>query len=302
MDSSEVLRAIREGALRLPPLSIQVTPSSDAQGPDARVDIAWNETKYRFAAEIKGRSNPRTLLAAVEQARRMASPPDTLPLVIVPYLAEAQLHELQDQRVSGLDLNGNGVVIVPERVLVFRTGNPNRYRESVPLRNIYRGKVSIAARVFLLRARYDAVKEIREEIQNRGTTLAISTVSKVLSGLEDDLIVSRENGIIELVQPRKLLGALSREYEPPKIQRTVTGRTNFSPERFAQTIAETVDGNAVRIVATGASSTSEYAVMAREERRSFYTTDARELLGRLDADAFEETPRFANVEFPRDHR
>ena len=298
MNQSEITGSIRTGGLSLPPLSVEFSPESDPKGPEARVDISWNGSSYRFAAEIKARSNPRTLLNAVEQALRMASPPETLPLVIVPYLTEDQLQELEARGVSGLDLNGNGVVVVPERLLVFRTGKPNRYRESVPLRNIYRGKVSIAARVFLLRARYDAVNEIREEIETRGTTLAISTVSKVLSGLEDDLIVTRERGSIELVQPRKLLGALTGEYEPPRIRRTVTGKTPLSPARLTQTVAETVGRNALRVVVTGASSTPEYAVMAREERTSFYTTDARELLERVESPTgLEETPRFTNVEF-----
>jgi hypothetical protein len=130
--------------------------------------------------------------------------------------------------VSGVDLSGNGILVILKRLLVHRSGEPNRFPERLPLKNVYRGKMSLAARVLLgisPRGRYASVNKIRDEIRARGGVLAISTVSKVLRRLEEDLIVSREGGAIRLVQAEKLLEALVREYRPPAVTRTLTGRT-----------------------------------------------------------------------------
>lgn len=229
--------------------------------------------------------------------RETSSPPSTLPMLVTPYLRDEQLQRLEEQSVSGLDLNGNGVIVVPGRLLVFRTGNPNRYREKATLRNIYRGKVSIAARVFLLRARYSTVNEIRDEVLARGTKLAISTVSKVLSVLEGDLVVSRDQGSIQLLQPQKLLDSLSREYEPPRPLRTFVGKLPMDPEMLARRFQQTARELGARLALTGASSVSAYAVMAREEVSSFYTSDIESLVEALKAQSppIEETDRFANI-------
>jgi hypothetical protein len=96
--------------------------------------------------------------------------------------------------------------------------------------------VSLAARVFLLRPRYQAVGEIRDEILSRGGKLALSTVSKVLARMEEDLIVSRDKGGIRLVQPQKLLDVLVRQYEPPKISQRISGKTSLDITELAARI------------------------------------------------------------------
>ena len=58
---------------------------------------------------------------------------------------------LEREGVSGLDLCGNGVVTVPGEWLVYRTGKPNLYPQSFPIKNVFRGASSLVARVFLLR-------------------------------------------------------------------------------------------------------------------------------------------------------
>ncbi len=165
------------------------------------------------------------------------------------------------------------------------------------LKNVYRGKASLTARVFLLRPRYEAVNEIRDEILSRGGELVLSTVSKVLARLEEDLIVSRDRGRIRLVQPRKLLDALVQQYESPKIANRVSGKTALDIADFTAKLNESAKRRGVRIVPTGTSSISAYAVMARQGPTSFYCTDVQALtrdngLGSM----FEETDRFANVQ------
>ena len=105
---------------------------------------------------------------AAQQARRLSRPPLRWPMVFCPYLSEERLEELEREGVSGLDLCGNGVVVVPGEWLVRRTGKPNLYPQSFSIKNVFRGTSSLVARVFLRRPIYGMVGEIREEIRKRG--------------------------------------------------------------------------------------------------------------------------------------
>ena len=58
--------------------------------------------------------------------------------------------KLEAEGVSGIDLCGNGVIVVPDQLLVLRTGFPNRFRWEGTIKNVYRKNSSIVARVFLL--------------------------------------------------------------------------------------------------------------------------------------------------------
>ena len=49
------------------------------------------------------------------------------PMIIVPYLNEERLRELERENVSGVDLCGNGVVIVPDKIVHLS------YRQSQPI-------------------------------------------------------------------------------------------------------------------------------------------------------------------------
>ncbi len=297
MDEREILDLIRAGEVRLPPVEVKLRSKPASRAGDARLDVIWSEKRYPFVAELKARSTPKVLRAALLEARRAASLSKTNPMVIVPYLTEEQIRELEQEGVSGLDLNGNGVVIVPGRLFIQRTGRPNRFPEKSVIKNVYRGKVSTAARVFLLRQEYAAVQEIRKEILAREGTVALSTVSKVLQRLEDDLVVARESGRIRLIQPDKLLELLAREYRPPKVSRDFLGKSRLSKDRLSKTLAAAADREGLRIALTGASSVSQYAVMAREEPVTFYCSDLRKLLIGLDPKEriLEETARFPNV-------
>ena len=297
MKERDILDAIRTGNLSLPPIEFGDI-REDANGSlDALLQARWNGQEWQFAVEVRARSTPKTLRDAIQSIQTVSFPPRTYPLLVVPYLNEKQLDELATKNVSAVDLNGNGVLVVPGELLVLRSGRSNRYPEKSALKNVYRGKASLTARVFLLRPRYEAVNEIRDEILSRGGELVLSTVSKVLARLEEDLIVSRDRGRIRLVQPRKLLDALVQQYESPKIANRISGKTALDIADFTAKLNESAKRRGLRIVPTGTSSISAYAVMARQGPTSFYCTDVKALKksGAL-APIFEETERFVNVQ------
>ena len=178
--------------------------------------LEWENKRRKFVVEFKGQSAPSYLASAIEQVRAYsAARPELLPLVIVPYLGPRSLERIIAAGVSGMDLCGNGVINVPGEWFVFRTGEKNRFPSSLPIKNIYRGASSIVARVFLLRPNYKSVGDVRDEVLKRKADVSLSTVSKVLKALQEDLIISR-NDEIRLLQPERLLEQLESNYRRPR--------------------------------------------------------------------------------------
>ena len=296
-----------ESNLSLRPVTIRVLDRELLVGKvraDAILEVSWNGQCVQFVAEIKSRSIPKLLREAISQSRAIASPPDTYPMVIMPYLSEEKLLELEAEGVSGMDLCGNGVLVVPGRLWVFRSGGPNQFKESPKLRNAYRGMNSLVARAFVIQPQFSKVKEIEELLRQRGKGVAMSTVSKVLQRLEDDLIVSRTKEGIRLIQPDTLLDNLSSNYESPREQIRFQGKCSLPIEEMARRLSETATARGKKLVLTGAACVEKYAVAAGDPMLAVYTTmDVDALLKTSGIDP-TETARFANLEITqtRDER
>lgn len=296
----EILEKIYAGGLTLPPVEfkvIQSSPLSSSIGyPDLLLDATWNQHSYRFIAEIKFLATPKVFRQAVSYVRSLADPPDRYPMIIVPYLAPERISELEKQNVSGLDLCGNGILTIPGKVLIIRSGNENRYRQSALIRNVYRGETSIVARTFLVRPEYAAVKEIVAVIRSRFGTTTFSTVSKALKRLEEDLIISRDGGVIRLRQIDKLLDHLLKNYEPPKFKERLVCKSKVPlPEAVSRLFGE-AERRQIPLVLSGISSVGQYAVMAHEPSVTMYCRKLpHTLIEAMGADVVP-TDRFANLE------
>ena len=256
---------------------------------DLVLALEWQNQRRRFVVEFKGQSAPSYLAGAIEQVRAYAAAkPDLLPLVIVPYLGPRSLERLIAAGISGLDLCGNGVINIPGEWFVFRTGEKNRFPSSLPIKNIYRGASSIVARVFLLQPSYQSVNETRDEILKRKGDVSLSTVSKVLKALQEDMIISRTNEI-RLLQPERLLEQLQNSYRRPRTKPRLQGKINNFGE-FLRTAAQVADVNKASIARR---SQTPYVVLpSSNEITSFYVSSSAPFLKE-----FEETSRFPNVEF-----
>jgi hypothetical protein len=293
----DALEKLQRGDVRLPPLSLELLAKEPPGAPGRRLDAVvracWEGQSCDFGLEYRQRSTPQAFRELIGYVRDADRPEGSYPMVMVPYLSEERLRELEEQGVSGLDLCGNGIVTVPGRLLVFRTGAPNRYPYSGSIKNVYRGAASIVARAFLLRPEYAAVGEIQEEIRRRGVEIALSTVSKALKGLQEDLVVGRESGVIRLLQPEKLLDQLQKSFQPPEIRRYFHGKVLLDRDALMQRLNEQAGRYFLGLVLSGFGSANFYSVMARGETLSVYCTDLHKLLTGIPA---EETDRFPNVE------
>ncbi|MFH1922386.1 MAG: hypothetical protein ABIP48_21195, partial [Planctomycetota bacterium] len=218
-----------------------------------------------------------------------------------PYLPEPQLPLLQERQVSGVDLSGNALIMVPDEILVSRTGAPNNFRRAGVIKNVYRKNSSIVPRVFLLKPQYDSSTEVMDEIRSRGGIITQATISKVCSSLDQDLVIERTKGqlprtrSLRLIQPDKLLGLLTENYAPPLINQRLTAKTTLTPDQFRRRLMEWGREAIEKAALTGFSSAGQYAVMAREPIQSLYCSNLESLLERLGPD-LEETSRFLNIE------
>ena len=291
-------------------LSAERPSGTDARAIKARHDGLLEATilsrrckTYRFAVEYKRLWTPQAFLGAVQKAQLVPPPQlsgrgqrDLLPLVVLPYLSEDQLRELVERAVSGLDLCGNGVLTVPQDgLLLFRTGRPNRFRTSAPLKNVYRGASALVARTLLLRADYPSVDALWQETRTRGAAVSLATVSKVLKVLEEDLIVSRKNRTLRLLQPEKLLDKLRENYALPRVVGNWRGKVSLDLETLKAALVRNAANAGAALAATGVGSVVRYAVMATEDTLAVYTdTAASRLLG--DLPVAPAGNRFPNLE------
>jgi hypothetical protein len=297
----QMLVRLSSGEFDFTPL--QFTTVSEGSPSDA-IDLIWNGNwagqQALFAVECKSTSSPRTVREAIVQARRYAEANrerDYLPLVVVPFLGEEQLKELEREGVSGVDLCGNGVVVALNKFAIYRTGSPNLFRSSAPIKNIYKRNSSIVGRAFLARPRYEAVSEIQTEIGRRTLPfwrpLSLATISKALKGLEEDLIVSRGDAGISLVQPDKLLEKLARNFTWEKMRPAIRAKVEAEGNHLSDVLIRAADALRLPLVATGTASVSKYAVMQRGPLLSVYCSEPESLLKRVGGTS---TDRFPNVE------
>jgi hypothetical protein len=297
ISDQEALGHLRRGEVQLSPLTIKLQQagfsSKHGRRSDAVVQVRWHDRTYDFDVEYKPYSTPRMLRQAVAEVQDRSSVNGLHPMVLTPYLSEENLRELEVRAVSGLDLSGNGVVVVPGELLVFRTGSPNRFPSSERLKNVYRGASSLVPRVLAISHEHSMVTRIRTEIQRRGGALALSTVSKVLKVLEEDLIVGRDRGAIQLLQPVKLLDRLVENFQLPRIARRLRGRLPGGTDAVMRALTEQAQRRDLPLAVTGAGSAPIYSVVARGEVLPVYCPRLHQLVEDLPV---EETERFPNLE------
>ena len=277
----EMIGQLRRGKVSLPPLSFRLLKG----GPelvenlrfDALVEASWGESIAKFVVECKSLSTPKAFQDGLNLLKTSSLPKGYLPMLFVPFLSEQQLQELERERISGIDLCGNGVVVVPEAFAVFRSGEKNRFTSSAPIKNIYRKNSSMVGRVFLLCSSYGTVQDVCAEVNRRNLlvkrwdkkAMSLSTVSKALKTLEEDLIIARED-TIRLLQPDKLLQELSENYAPPNTRERVRLKVSEGIGTIWELLRKESQELGMPLVAAGTSSVGRYAVMQRGNLLSIY--------------------------------
>ncbi|MEP7074338.1 MAG: hypothetical protein ABI878_00900 [Acidobacteriota bacterium] len=295
LSEKEIVRELRE--VDIPPLKINIrefgSTYNDGQVayvPDLFIDVDWGNKTWRFVSEIKTVATPKLIAIAVSQLNtfRETSDNESNPMIVAPYLSESQFKELAARNISAIDLSGNVMLIVPGKLLIERIGNRNLFPSSSPIKNIYRGTSSIVGRVMLSRSEYTSVGEVFEEAKERGAKITLATVSKVLKELDDDFIISREQGI-KLIDAERLLDRLKSNYREAQGAKKVIGKV-ASVEKALRRIAL----NCKKIEQRYAiNEPQQYVVFPTVgEPLRIYVESISDALVGID---FEETDRFPNI-------
>jgi len=85
-------------------------------------------------------------------------------MLLVPFLSERQLKELEGEGISGIDLCDNCVVVYPGTFSVSRSGGKNRFPSSAAIKNIYRKNSSMVGRGFFVYPDFQTVQDVRTTI------------------------------------------------------------------------------------------------------------------------------------------
>jgi len=293
ISEATMLSRIQAGTVLLSPLVVRACTVLDAnEKADARVELAFPgaQEAFRFVVEVKARATPQTIQLAMAQAKS-ATKAGEWPMIQVPYLSPERLEELEREGVSGVDLCGNGVVLVPGRLCVVRSGAPNQYRDSRPLNNPYCGRSAMVARMLLQRPRWELLSELAEAIQSAGAVLSLPQVSKAVQAMAEDLIVSKGARVIALNEPLRLLDKLGSEWRKPAVRGRQALRLPPSKD-WACVLANSPD---LKWAVTGESSVTRYAMFSQGGPRRIAVSSlplALTLLGGTP----EPVPNFADVE------
>jgi hypothetical protein len=220
ISEATMLSRLEEGTVLLPPLVVKnCRVLGGNEKADVRVELALpgEPEGFHFVVEVKARATPQTIQLAVAQAKSAAMAGEW-PMIQVPYLSPERLEELEREGVSGVDLCGNGVVLVPGRLCVVRSGAPNRYRDSRPLNNPYRGRSAMVARMLLQRPKWESLSDLGQAIRSMGVDLSLPQVSKAVKAMSEDLIVSKGSRLIALKDPLRLLDKLGGGWRKPSVR------------------------------------------------------------------------------------
>ena len=94
---------------------------------------------------------------------------------------------------------------------------------------------------------------------------------------------------------RKLLDRLDTHYTPPEVTKVFSGNWTLTEERLREELWAWAQETKERIVLTGESSISAYAVMAHEPLQAFYCSNV-ENASKWLGESLRQTSRFANVQ------
>ncbi|MCK5172856.1 MAG: hypothetical protein KAR47_05660, partial [Planctomycetes bacterium] len=117
---------------------------------DAVVEISVESgPSFKAIVEVVPVANPKTLLQKcrlLHDEFNRRNEPDLVPVVVAPYIGKRQAMILADEGISWIDLSGNMVIQVSNQLYIERTGKPNRFSDTSPIKKIFQGTSSLVSR------------------------------------------------------------------------------------------------------------------------------------------------------------
>jgi Fe2+ or Zn2+ uptake regulation protein len=264
--------------------------------PDTILKLVWQEQSNSFITELVPIATPQNLFLGEQKLKEYFSDSSVkkeqyYPLILTTYLKPTELERLANNGISAIDLCGNGVIQIPGKWFIHRSGAKNLFPSSSPIKNIFIGTSSLVARVFFSQDSFSSVNEVLDQILLRKGQITLPTVSKVLKTLQDELLVTKtQSKEIKLFDPKKLLSSLADNYQKPVIKRRLIGKVADLNNVLFQ-LANKAKEKEIDVVGVNP---SFYAVMPTQSYTKIYTSNLEKLLAGVK---FTQTNRFPNIEF-----
>jgi len=285
------------------PVRFEIATSEALRGDggfDGVLTARWRDRVQRFGFQCK-RTWSQLSMQRFKKSMEGALKGGLLPLLVTSYLSDGQLDELEAAEVSGIDLNGNGLLLASD-LYVRRTGAKDRRKVDMPVSTVYRSwKVaSLVPRLFVAEVRFPTVQSVLDACHGRmirvnggEPPLHLSTVSKALTLLEKDLVVGRSGRETRLLDPERLLARLVGAYRPPVATARFVGRTRLPAAQVWETLRQL---RGVRAVTTGRGTAPRHTDLAGADLLQLYVSDAAQVVTAVAATATEAFPNLELIE------
>lgn len=221
LTEKEVISRFQSIADKYAPLRInrfeEQVSLADGRCADAIIEFSIPDgSSFEALVEIKSLATPKTILETCRMLAdflRKTDDPCLIPMMIAPYIGKEQAKILAEEGISWMDLSGNMVVRVANQIYIERTGKPNKFPDTAPIKKIFQGTASLVSRALLLKPKgFSSLYEVVNFINSRNANITLSTVSKVLKSLEEELLIRKSKSFISVINSEKLLKRLTDGY------------------------------------------------------------------------------------------
>ena len=217
----EIIKYLQESSSQFAPLVIsrleEQAELADGYRADAVIEFSIEDgLGFKALVEIVSVSTPKNIREkSIKIAGYMSelNRQNIIPLMITPYMGKKQAQILKDKGISWIDLSGNMLVRISNQIYIERAGQKNRFPDTAPIKKIFQGTSSLVSRALLLKPEgFSSLFEIVDFINERNANITLSTVSKVLKSLEDELLINKSKEKITVTNRDKLLERLTESY------------------------------------------------------------------------------------------
>ena len=191
--------------------------------PDIVIQIGYGDRIIKVFGEIKIQITQKTIEQVGEWLRRAkALTPYGTYVLICPYLSPQYQLSCQKNNIDFIDLSGNILLRIPGIMFIERLNRPKPplYKEFMR-RNPFGGASSRVLRVLLNKSYQDWTitgisDELERESERQNTkglfSLSVSSISKTIQSLEDEVLIRRDNLKIRVPDPKQLLFRWAEKY------------------------------------------------------------------------------------------
>jgi hypothetical protein len=221
LKENEIIEQLQREIDRYAPLKIKDTkwPAKLTEGfcIDTIIEFCIGDGPcFKALVEVINIATPKNISLAVNQLSvfiNRLNDKEIIPLMIVPFMRREQANKVQQNGISWIDLCGNMMIKVDGKIYIERTGKINKFPDTSLIKKIFEGTSSLVSRALLLKKElFRSLYEVMDFINERGGDITLSTVSKVISSLEEDLLITKVKSGIVVNNREKLLEKLLEGY------------------------------------------------------------------------------------------